>query len=113
MSRAVLSFLYFIENFLKKRYLFVYRYICMISFFAYKLASSFSLNNEVLGALSFVKSNRRSACEEIPRVLSNPKVNFRVHDSPPLAIILSEKNSVRSFTHFYLRSILRMYLHCA
>jgi hypothetical protein len=49
------------------------------------------------------ETNSYSAGLEIPSLLRDPKVHYRVHNSPPLGLILSQLNPVYS-THYFFKN---------
>jgi hypothetical protein len=51
-----------------------------------------------------------SAIQEFPKMLWNPKFHYRVHKSPPLALILHQVSPVYTIPS-YLRSILILSSH--
>jgi hypothetical protein len=50
------------------------------------------------------EANSRSASQEIPRLLRNPKVHYRVHYSPPLFPILILINTVHTFPLYFSKT---------
>jgi hypothetical protein len=56
------------------------------------------------------EANRFAASQEIPSVLRNPKVHYRIHKCPPPVSILSHLNPVHTPTSYFLKVHLNIIL---
>jgi len=70
---------------------------------------TYLLPHSIQQSLSW-KANWSSASQEIPRILWNPKVHYRIHKCPPPVPILSQLDPVHTPTSHLLKTHLNITL---
>jgi len=50
------------------------------------------------------EANSHSASQEIPHIVWNPKLHYRVHKSRPLVLILNQLHPVYTFPHYFRKT---------
>jgi hypothetical protein len=68
--------------------------LCNVALWVHKVTNS-------MEQIPSWEANSLSASQEIPRLLRNPNVHCRVHNSTPLVPILTQMNPVRTFTLYF------------
>jgi hypothetical protein len=83
---------------------------CCASFFLSALNSIYLLTHSLTHVLThsldqsnYWEANRFAACQEIPRILWNPKLHYRIHKRPPPLLNLSQIDVVHTSTSHFLK----------
>jgi hypothetical protein len=72
-------------------------------------ARHWSLSSNSMKLSPSWEANSRSAGQEIPHILPNPKVDYRVHKSPPLDLAFSHLNPLHNFTPYLCSHLFSCY----
>jgi hypothetical protein len=66
-----------------------------------RVQSGCSELREWLQLTNFWKADSHSASQEIPRLLRNSKVHYRVHNNPPLVLVQNHMRPLYNFSHYF------------
>jgi len=77
---------------------------------SYLTASSYYLLTTYLHARESLKSHNSTSSQEIPRILDNSMIHYRIHNNPPLVPVLSQINPVYALLSAFLKVHIKIIL---